>query len=319
MLFQKENIRCRLSAWVLLVLSLSLLLNVHADSLSDGREQTAKRLGISLAQVDSLMQCEEELQREYMLAVKSPAEVGPFQDALKKAIANIDATSIPVIPNGNNLPVSFVDQFVPKKGVEPFATKGLEEMMKPGFMGIPTDNIVDQYSLNLFDDVINTAPEIIMPILQERAEKFPPTPADYILYGFLHVGFEDNDIDTFGFDAHRHDPPQVSLSHASGLLQMGHAKNPIYRLLAVQAANMIEKDKAKLLNFYSACMNETDPFIRRCLIDGIAGVDSAQATDMLKELLAKTQKDGDIDNTANIQKAIQWRSKVTTSGTIQKN
>ena len=182
---QREKRRRWLRTGGLLALALSLLLNVHADPASEQREHDAKRLGITLGQVDALTKRGEEIQREYILAVKSPADVGQFQAALRKAIANIDAASKSV-PNGNNLPTSFTDLFIPKTGVALNSTEGAEDMMKPGFLGLSADTFLDQNSLVFVGEAINTAPEIIMPVILERAEKFPPTPADYILYESLY-------------------------------------------------------------------------------------------------------------------------------------
>jgi len=298
----KSNMLLRIS-W-LLVITILLLSNGRGDAPSP-EEQQAKLRGLTLEQAHAIKKLGEDLESEYKLALQSLQGASQFQATLRKAIANIDAGSTPATTTGSNLPASFTDLYFPK---QPKAGSGAEGAMKPGFMGLGANNFADQFTLLWAGRLINTAPEILMPILEERAKVFPPTAADYILYGAVNAGIDDNNYDLTP-NGSPTDPDQVSLSRSAGLLQFAHAKNPIYRLLAARAAEFVEPDKDKRLNFYSAYLNETDPYILGAAVDAVANTKKPGAATLLQSFRPTVEKTGDTKLAARLQDQIQQQSK----------
>jgi hypothetical protein len=243
----------------------------------------------------------EELESEYKLALQSSQGASQLQTTLRKAISNIDAASTPVTTGNANLPASFTDLYFPK---QPKAGSGAEGAMKPGFMGLGANNFSDQFTLLWAGRLINTAPEILMPILEERAKVFPPTAADYILYGAVSAAIDDNNYDLTPHGSPT-DPTQVSLSRSAGLLQLAHAKNPIYRLLAARAGVFVERDEAKRLNFYSAYLNESDPTIQTAAVTGLANAKTPAAVATLQSFQTAAQQHGNAQGAKAAEEAIQ--------------
>jgi hypothetical protein len=284
----------------LLAMIILLLSNGRADTPSS-EEQHAKSRGLTLDQYNTLKKLGEELESEYKLALQSPQGASQFQATLRKAIADIDAKSTPVTTNGSNLPVSFTDRYFPKH-------QGKDvDQLKADPMGLGSNNL-DVYTLLWAGQLINTAPEILMPILQERAKFFPPTAADYILYDVIRTALDDNNYDLTPHGSPT-DPNQVSPSRSAGLLQLAQAKNPIYRLLAAEAANYVEPDKNKRVNFYSAYLNETDPVIQTTAIKGVASTQTPSTTTVLQSFQTAAHQNGNAEGADAAQKAIQQLSK----------
>jgi hypothetical protein len=243
---------------------------------------------------------EPQLTNEYSLALKSPEGASQLQATLRKALANIDAASTPVTAKGNNLPASFIDLVFPKQeeSSSDFAVRSAV-IYSPGFMGLSSDNYVDQLTLEEWVwQLITNAPEILMPVLQERAKVFPPTAADYILCFSVEIGIDEaNDYHLTGVGV----PPSCSV----GLLTMAQARNPIYRFIAVAEAEFVEPDMTKRLNFYSRYVNETDPYILTLAINGVAETKAPTAKNVLQSFLPAVQKTGDAKLATRLQEQIQ--------------
>ena len=243
-----------------LVLAFLLLLQVPANAQSSENKRIADSFGIPQEQRKEILASMKAVADELQIAVDSPEKGNQFQAKLRKAIAYIDANSNQITTNGNKLPVSFTDLFFPNKSNTTDA--GLD-WVKSGFMGIKSDHFVDQYTLILAGFLIDKAPEILLPLLQERAKVSPPTAADYLLYGSVLTALDDNQ-EAFGV------PGKVPLSRSVALLQLAQAQNPIYRLLAAKAAGYVEHDNEKRLNFYSTYVGEADPHIVSSVIDSVS-------------------------------------------------
>jgi hypothetical protein len=277
-----------------------LTLNARADNLTpEQREQAAKGFGMTLAQFDTFETQAVELQRAIEMVLKAPENASKFQATLKKAIANINTASKPVTTNGDNLPASFTDLVFSNQKVNPYSQseQAMVTVLNTGFMGLATDNRIDQTVLMFAGLLLNTAPEILMPELQERAKVFPPTAADYIFYECVIDGIEENNYEMVGSRGNAtfpSDAPQLPLTGSAGLLTLAHAKNPIYRLLAAQAAYRgVEPDEAKRLKFYSSYLNETDPYILGFVIKAIAWDKSPIAASVLETFEPAVQKTED--------------------------
>jgi hypothetical protein len=268
--------------------------------------EEGKRRGLTPKQMLAVKSLEPQLTNEYKMALKSPEGASQLRATLRKAIANIDAASTPVTPNGNNLPASFTVLFFPKQGPDNMAP--LAAVVNSGFMGLSPDNYLDQYTLRQAGLLINTAPEIVMPILQERAKVFPPTAADYILDLYLTVYMADNDY----YRTPQGSPTDSTLvppSRCAGLLTMAQARNPIYRLLAAGEAYKVETDETERLNFYSAYLNETDPYIMDLVINRVAETKTPAAISVLQSFQPAVQATGDAKLAARLQEQIQRLSK----------
>jgi hypothetical protein len=287
-------------AWLLTVASFPFL-NGYGDT-SSQEEQRAKAMGITPAQLNAIKERAEELGREYSAALKSPDAANQFQTIMRKAISNIDAASKPAITDGKKLPTSFTDHYFPKHQVKD------ANQTKADDMGLSMDTYLDQYTLAWAGQLINTAPEVLMPILEERAKVFPPTAADYILYGTIRTALDDNNYDLTPHGSPT-DPNQVSPTRSAGLLQLAQAKNPVYRLLAAEAADYVEPDKNKRVNFYSAYLNETDPVIQTTAIKGVASTQTPATVGVLQSFQTAAHQNGNAEGADAAQKAIQRLSK----------
>ena len=293
---KRNMLHLRNIVWLLAMIIL-LLSNGRADTPSP-EEQQAKLRGETLEQYHAIKNLGEQLTDEYAAALKSPAAASQFQAILRKAIANIDAVGTPATTVGNNLPVSFTNLYFPKNQSKNAA------QMKAGSMGLSSDNRLDEYTLLWAGQLVNTAPEILMPILEERAKVFPPTATDYILYGTIRTALDDNNYDLTSHGSPT-DPNQVSPSRSAGLLQLAQAKNPIYRLLAAEAADYVEPDKNKRVNFYSTYLNETDPIIQTVAIKGVANTQTSSTPATLQSFQAAARQNGNAEGVDAAQKAIQ--------------
>jgi hypothetical protein len=303
----KRNGVNRLRAVGLLALAFLLSLNARADPTMP-EESGAKFYGITVEQYKALVKHQEEIGREYDMALKSTEGVRKLQAIFRKAIANIDAASDPVTSDGNNLPASFTALFFPKQPKVDSNTLNVPvtvAMSKSGFMGLSPDNLLDQETILFAAGLTNTAPEILLPVLQERAHVFPPTAADYMLYGEIYDSLRDNNFDLVGADDTANLGPQVPRSRSVGLLKLAQAKNPIYRLLAVRAAEMVEPDETKRLNFYYAYLNETDLYILASAIDGVAKTTTPATISVLQSFQAAAQKNGNAKFADLIQEQIK--------------
>jgi hypothetical protein len=304
MSFSKRNSAPLMKIAGLLVLGFFMLLDVQADAPSVDQQvaDLAAKQGITPEQLKSMAQHGKELEQEYQMATKSPDGISKLQATLRKAIANIDAASTPVTSDGNKLPASFMDLFYPK-------TSRVESptffMMKPGFMGLKADNLSDQQTLiGLVPTLTNTHPEILLPLLQERADTVPPTAADYLLYGAISEGLQDAPTDNL-----ENKPDEVALPQGIGLLNLSHAKNPIYRLLGVHAAEYVEANQTNRVNFYSAFLNEPDPTVQTSAVTGLAGTKTPATLGALQSLQAAAQRNGNAQGTKAAEEAIQRLNK----------
>ena len=169
-------------------LALFFLPNALADAPSPEEERLAKSYGFTPEEFHAVIKRNEELTPD-TLAFKSPEGASRVQALLREAISNIDASSKPMVTKGNNLPASFTDLFFPKQrnvnSTPPFAA-----VLTSGFMGLKADNCLDQFTILWSMGLINTAPEILVPVLRERAEVFPPSAADYILFACVREGIK---------------------------------------------------------------------------------------------------------------------------------
>jgi hypothetical protein len=282
-------------------MALSLLLNGRGDEPTPA-EQYAKMYKLNPEQLLALKKLEPQLTNQYDVALKSPEGAVQFLATLRKAMVNIDEASTPVKINGNTLPASFTDIFFPKKegpSSDPF--ERYNSVSKSGFMGLGPDNFVDQYTLSWAGRLIISAPDILMPVLQERAKMFHPTASDYILYAsaiefaYAAAMSEDNGDNL----------NQVSLSSSAGLLTMAQAKNPIYRLLAAQLLVFLAPKDITLWKFYSAYLNETDPTILASIIEELGPVKNPASLNLLQSLQPAVQKTGDAKLEAYLQEQIK--------------
>jgi len=299
----KKNTTCVLTLAGLFTLAFLLSLHVQGDapSIEEQGDAQNKKLGITPDQAKTLRARSKELEQEVQMATKSPEGVAKLQATLRQAIAHIDAASTPVASDGNKLPSSFVDLFSPKNStMDPPETS----MMKSGFMGLKADNLSDQQTLSTIWMVMQSNPEIVLPLLQERAATLPPTAADYMIYGFSLEGLQDAPTDNL-----ENKPDQVALPQGIGLLNLSHAKNPIYRLLAVRAVGFVEANQTNQVNFYSTFLNEPDPTIQTSAVIGLAGTKTPATLAALQSFQAAAQQNGNTRAVKVAEEAIQRLSK----------
>lgn len=308
----KRNTPRLLRVAELWALTFFLLPDAHADiPWRDEHENTQEQV-LSLKQFEPQL---ANLRTEYRMALKSPEGASQFQATIRKAIANIDAASKPITAHGNNLPASFSDLFRPQNG-------GLDaskvDCYHVGVMGLSLSNYVDQVTLDWAAKLIISAPDILMPVLLERAKISPPTVADYILFGQIteniigQLDDEDHDRHTGQVTAGN----QVFLSSTAGLLTLAKGKNPIYRLLVADMGVALCLDRKSshitelnaettMLNLNSQFLNETDPIILSRVISGMAEFKTPAAVSLLQSFRPAVQKTEDANLEAHLQDQIQ--------------
>lgn len=142
-------------------------------------------------------------------------------------------------------------------------------------------------------------------MLWSRANELPPTKGDLIAYAVVSAAVREATGD------------QSALENWRPLME---AKNPIYRLLALEAARYAfpaearslpsESPKtsdvvgAQRLGFYREYLRETDPLIVATVIDAVAKVGSPDARKTLEEMRAQQTQLGNHDLVARTEKAV---------------
>jgi hypothetical protein len=298
MLPSKQHAHRLLKANGLWAIAFLLLLNARGDE-PTRNEEYAKIYKLTPEQLLVLKNLEPELTNEYNMALKSPEGASQFQAVLRKAMLNIDAASIPIATNGEKLPASFVDIFVSKhEGTFSDSIDRANGAFMPGFMGLGPNDYADQLTLNWGGQLTNSAPDIVMPLLKERANVFPPTATDYILYstvtGFM-LAKEISDENLI----------QAPLSSSAGLLTMAKARNPICRSMAARLFRFWEPKDTTPSRFYAAYLNETDPIILAFIIDALGTDKGPDSITLLQSFEPAIQKTGDAKLEAHLKNQIQ--------------
>jgi len=142
-------------------------------------------------------------------------------------------------------------------------------------------------------------------MLWSRANVLPATKGDLVVYAVVSAAVREATGD------------QSALENWRPLVE---AKNPIYRLLALEAARYAFPAEARVmpsespktsevvgtqrLAFYRGFIGETDPTIAATLVDAVSKVGSADAWQMLKEMRAQHAQLGNQELLARTDKAL---------------
>lgn len=172
-------------------------------------------------------------------------------------------------------------------------------MNKPGYLDIGKEYLVDQrISYGTVFHVAKTNPDLLSRIVESRAS-VTPSPSDAILYQGILNGLADNSSD------HHADSsgPDADRAGANLVRQMATAKNPIYRLIAVEQANRL--NSTDRLGLYESFIEEKDPQIKQRAIEGLAQTGSSAAIDILRRFEQASLNQGQKENADLAAKAVK--------------
>jgi hypothetical protein len=266
-------------------------------------EQAANAMGVPKDQVLSVLRRQQVLWNEFKAAIQSDnaSRVVPMLLAMSDAVRGT-----PLAQTGDQrLP----DSFLKMLGHGTSSVPGLEadgpssKAAKAGFMDVSTDRLAEQRVLAAgARELAKVRPDLVTSLANERAKALPPTAADYILFNAITDGLAESPfLESTGRDSERPN----TLPYGGELLALAKAPNPIYRLLAVRTARYAERDKAKLVGFYSQFLDEPDPFIQAAAVDGLAMLRASSALTALQSFEARARQKGNADLERAAKLAIQ--------------
>jgi hypothetical protein len=256
-------------------------------------EQAAKAMGVPKDQVLAVLQRQEVLWSNFKTTLRSDnaSQVVPMLLAMSDAVRGTpDAQA-----GGQRLPESFLKML----GHGNASVPGLEldnpdaKTAKAGFMGVNAEKLPEQQVLAAgARELAKVRPDLVTSLAQERAKTLPPTAADYILFNAITDGLAESPfMESTGDDSEK----PKTLPYGSELLALAKASNPIYRLLAVRTARYAEREKTKLIDFYSRFVSEPDPFIQAAAVDGLATLRASDALSALQGFEVKARQQGNTE------------------------
>ena len=168
-----------------------------------------------------------------------------------------------------------------------------------GYLNLDQNYLVDQrIAYGSAANAAKVRPELLEGIITSRIND-APSPLDAIIYQGILDGLADNT------SYHRTDSsgPDENMPGSDLIRQMAEAKNPVYRLLAVEQAWLINTEDR--LSFYETFIAENDPRIKRRAIEGAANTKNVNAINTLRRFEQSSLQQGEKENADLASQAIK--------------
>ena len=169
-----------------------------------------------------------------------------------------------------------------------------KEFLSPRDVDVSTDNPAAM--LDALGFIALDRSGLLPELAKQRANALPPSSVDLVIFDAINGALKELD------------PPRVDSPFAPWE-QLGSAKNPVYRLLALRAAlctsspaaaglspedpNYARVDASAKLGFYMSYLSEADPTILSEAIAAIATVPTPEARQAIEKFQATQQQRGD--------------------------
>lgn len=272
-------------------------------------DRDAKALGLSKEELLLFLTRKQTLGQQFEAALESGKGGNRAVQMLQEMAKAIDSKAIKELSQtektGGRLPASFLTDVLNRDSEVDVGVIG-PKMLRPSFMEIPVDKYPEQGMLwSATMHLGKNWPDLMVALLQERAKTVPPTVSDYLIYQGAFDGAMENP-DLVMTDSTE---PRKVLPNCKSLLNLATAPNPIYRLLSVNLARVVENDKARLVGFYSSFVNESDSVIQIAAIEGLESIRGANSISVLQVFQAKANQKGNTDVANAAQQAIERLNK----------
>jgi len=156
-----------------------------------------------------------------------------------------------------------------------------------GYLNLDRSNLVDQrIAYGSAANAAKARPELLDGMIASRIND-APSPLDAIVYQGILDGLADN-TSYYRADS---SAPNEDMPGSELVRKMATAKNPVYRLLAVEQAWLLNTEDR--LSFYETFIAENDPRIKRNAIEGAANTKNANAVNTLRRFEQSSLQQGD--------------------------
>lgn len=252
------------------------------DQLSEDQlQQLATSMEVQPSQVKALLAREQTLWSEFLSLNGSQAGQMQF---LKTTIQSLETgkAATAKMPLSDDFKTTF-DSGVSQVDL-PTA-----RMARAGFLGLPVERLPEQRVLaGAVRRLTATSLNAILPLLQERS-MMEPSPVDYIIYGNIRDGLAQNTETQSTGSAHE---LRKILPGAAGFKELAAAKNPVYRLLSIDLAPVVESNQSMLVIFNSEFITDPEPVIKVAAASALLNIKTPSARAAIEAFASEPEQSG---------------------------
>jgi len=236
----------------------------------------------------------ERISREALndLSKVQSSKTPDWMSVLKNNISNLDARKADRedVKNGRILPKRW---FIDEANRVNNSMYALENLLTGKYLSQNEEEFRNLLmTFHSIGELIQNESTELFEWLSNRVDQLPPSKGDVVIYFAFYEGSS-------------FDKCSKEFWHASAASwkKMLTAKNPVYRLIALERAGYFEKDRKNLLQTYERGLKEQNTIFQSVALSGLRQLGGKEAKEMIEDFLKgkPVENDGTLDPEGNIR------------------